>query len=110
MNYKIISLFHFRKNKKRKLGNKNKGSHPSLIIGETNDGKSFVNIGLTKSKKRGHHKNVEIHNPNNWNESSYLRNDLRIDSKEYLGEILKDYKLCPEDLDKVWEIIKKNSH
>ena len=103
--------WHFRNNRRRKKGIKNKGMHPSLIVGETTDGKSFINIGLTKSPKRGHHKNIAIHNPQNWNEISYLRDDIRIDSKEYLSEILKDYKLCPDDIDKIWEIInKKNPH
>ena len=103
--------WHFRKNNKRKLGKKNGGSHPSLVIAETDDGSGYLNIGLTKSPKRGHHKNIKIHNPQNWEEDSYLRNDIRIDSKEYLSEILKDYKLCPDDIDKIWKIInKKNSH
>ena len=39
-----------------------------------------------------------------------LKDDIRIDSKEYLSEVLKDYKLCPDDIDKIWEVIKKNSH
>ena len=103
--------WHFRNNNKRKLGKKNSGSHPSLVIAETDDGSGYLNIGLTKSSKRGHHKNIKIHNPQNWEEDSYLRNDIRIDSKEYLSEILKDYKLCPDDIDKIWKIInKKNSH
>lgn len=103
--------WHFRNNKKRKIAKKNSGSHPSLVVGETDDGTAYVNIGLTKSPKRGHHKNIKIHNPQNWNEESYLRDDIRIDSKEYLSEILKDYKLCPKDINKIWSIInKKNSH
>ena len=74
-------------------------------------GKAYVNIGLTKSPKRGHHKNVKIHNPQDWSRDSYLRDDVRIDSKEYLREVLKDYKLCPEDIYKIWAIInKKDSH
>ena len=103
--------WHFRNNSKRKKGTTNKGNHPSLVVGETDDGKAYINLGLTKSPKRGHHKNIKIHNPQNWNEESYLRDDIRIDSKDYLSEILKDYKLCPEDINKIWEIInKKNSH
>ena len=103
--------WHFRNNKKRKIAKKNSGSHPSLVVGETDDGTAYVNIGLTKSPKRGHHKNLKIHNPQNWNEESYLRDDIRIDSKEYLSEILKDYKLCPKDINIIWAIInKKNSH
>ena len=103
--------WHFRNNSKRKKGSTNQGKHPSLIVGETDDGKAYVNLGLTKSSKRGHHKNVKIHNPQNWDEESYLRDDIRIDSKEYLSEILKDFHLCPEDIEKIWAIInKKNSH
>ena len=103
--------WHFRKNLKRKAGNKNKGSHPALVVGVTDDNKSYLNIGLTNSPKRGHHKNIEIHNPQNWSEKSYLRDDIKVDSKEYLSEILKDFKLCPDDINKIWEIIKKkNSH
>lgn len=103
--------WHFRYNLKRKIAGMGKGKHPSLIVGETEDGKAYVNIGLTKSPKRGHHKNVKIHNPQDWNQDSFLRDDVRIDSKEYLGEVLKDYKLFPEDIDKIWSIIKKkDSH
>ena len=103
--------WHFRKNRKRKLGTHKIGSHPALAVGETDDGTSYYNIGLTKSKKRGHHKNISIHDPQNWSEESFLRDDLSIDSKEYLFEVLKDYKLCPEDIDKIWSIInKKNPH
>ena len=103
--------WHFRYNMKRKIAGKGSGKHPSLVVGETEGGKSYMNIGLTKSPKRGHHKNVRIHNPQDWNEDSYLRDDIRIDSKEYLSEVLKDYRLCPEDIDKIWAIInKKDSH
>ena len=103
--------WHFRNNTKRKIGNNNKGKHPSLVVGESDDGISYINIGLTISPKRGHHKNISIHNPQNWSKTSYLRDDIRVDSKEYLSEILKDYKLCPDDIDKIWKIInKKNSH
>ena len=103
--------WHFRNNKKRKLSNKNRGKHPSLVVGETDDGKCYINIGLTRSPKRGHHRNVKIHNPQDWTKESYIRDDVRIDLKEHLSDILKDYNLCPEDIDKIWEIInKKNSH
>ena len=54
---------------------------------KTDDESGYLNIGLTKSPKRGHHKNIKMHNPQNWEEDSYLRNDIRIDSKEYLSEI-----------------------
>ena len=101
--------WHFRRNKKRKLGNANKGAHPSLVVGQSKDGKSYINLGLTKNSKRGHHKNVQIHNPQNWNKKAYVRDDIRADSKEYLSIVLNDYKFCPEDIDKIWEIIKKRT-
>ena len=101
--------WHFRRNKKRKLGNSNKGSHPALVVGESNDGKSFVNIGLSSNPKRGHHNNVPIHNPQDWSKTSYLRDDIREDSKEYLSVVLHDYQLSPEDINKIWEIIKKRT-
>ena len=105
------SKWHFRRDEKRRIGNQKKGKHPALIVGETEDRKSFINIGLTNSPKRGHHKNIQIHNPQNWNETSYLRDDIRIDSKEDLRKVLKDYKLCPDDIEKIWKIIKKkDSH
>ena len=103
--------WHFRNNRARKHGRKDKGKHPSLIVAETEDGKSYVNLGLTHSAKRGHHNNVPIHDPQDWAKTSFVRDDIRIDSKEHLSEILKDYELCPEDIDKIWKIInKKNSH
>ena len=99
--------WHFRRNMKRKHGSRKAGSHPSLVIGETDDGSSFYNLGLTKSKKRGHHNNIPIHNPKNWEETSYLRDDLQIDSKDRLSVVLKDYNLNPNDIEKIWKIIKK---
>ena len=51
--------WHFRRNKKRKIGSQNKGMHPSLIIGESDDGKKYYNIGLTKKSKRGQNWCVE---------------------------------------------------
>ena len=101
--------WHFRRNEKRKLGNSNKGAHPALIVGESNDGKKFVNIGLTNNPKRGHHNNILIHNPKDWTKKSFLRDDIREDSKEYLSVILQDYQLSPDDIDKIWKIIKKRT-
>ena len=40
---------------------------------------------------------------------SHPRDDIRTDSKQYLEVILTDYNLCPEDIDKIWEIIKKKN-
>ena len=103
--------WHFRNNKKRKMGNTKKGKHPVLVVGETDDKKAFINLGLTKSKKRGRHNNIKIHNPQDWGKTSYIRDDIRVDPKKYLSDVLKDYKLCPEDINKILVIInKKNPH
>lgn len=103
--------WHFRRNVKRKNKKTKHKGHPALVIGESDDGGSFINIGLTHSQKRGHHKNIEIHDPLDWNKKSYLRDDIQIDLKEYLSEVLNDFNLCPEDIGKIMEIInKKNPH
>lgn len=96
--------WHFRNNRKRN-NTKNNGKHPSLIFGKTNDNKKYYNIGLTHSKKRGHHFNIEISDPSNWNEKSYLRNDVRIDDIEQFEKILTNYRVNPKDRNKVLQII-----
>ena len=101
--------WHFRKNYRRKEGSTKSGGHPSLIIGESDDGSKFLNLGLTRSKKRGHHTNIKIHNPQNWGKTSYLRDDISEDPKEYLKTVLSDFHLCPEDIDKILQIIKKKN-
>ena len=77
------------------------------MFAESDDGKMFYNIGITHSKKRGHHKNLEIKDPTNWNKPSYVRDDLQIDDKDLLKEILRDYKLHPKDYKKIWDRIIK---
>ena len=99
--------WHFRKNTKRKISHKKGGSHPSLVIGESEDGTSYYNIGLTHAKRRGHHNNIEIHDPKDWSKTSFVRDDIQVDSKEYLKVVLNSYKLNPKDIDKIWKIIKK---
>ena len=112
MKYKKLP-WHFRDNENRNKG-KNKGKHPSLVFGETKDGTKYVNIGLTSSSKRGHHKNIEISNPQNWKEKSYLRDDIKEDPKTKMQKILHDYNLNPKDTNKVLKLIdkykKRNSH
>ena len=96
----IFIKWHFRKNKKRK--------HPSLVIAESDDGKFYYNLGITHSKKRGHHKNLDIKDPSDWNNRSFVRDDLSIDEKRFLQEILRDYNLHPNDYKRIWNrIIKK---
>ena len=95
----------FRKNRKRK--NKDTPYHPSIIVGEKDN--KYANIGLTHNAKRGHHKNIPLHeNPNKKDKrKSYLRTDLRFDDKEYLKEKLYGYKLSTKDIDKIYSIINK---
>lgn len=114
MKYYNSKKWHFRNNEKRKKADSNKGKHPSLIIGESDKGNQFLNIGLTSSKKRGHHNNISISDPQNWKNKSYLRDDIKLHDKNDLKQILYDYKLNPHDIDKVMKMIdkykKKNSH
>ena len=92
--------WHIRFNKKRK--------HPAIVFAESEDGNYFYNLGITHSKSRGHHNNLEIADPANFKQLSYVRDDLSIDEKKFLKEILDDYKLHPKDYKKIWKrIIKK---
>lgn len=113
-NYYKSSKWHFRDNHKRLKGKKNVGKHPSLIVGESNDKTKFINIGLTHSKKRGHHVNVEIYDPTDWSKKSRLRDDISETDKSSFSNQLKGYNLNPNDYPKVNKIInkhkKKNSH
>lgn len=114
MNFYKSNKWHFRNNSIRKKGKKNKGKHPSLIVGETKDNKKFINIGVTHAKYRGHHKNIEIKDPTDWNKFSRIRDDISVTDKDKLKEILNNYKLHPNDVKKVLTLIekykKKNSH
>ena len=91
------------------IKNNRKRKHPALVFAESDDGLLF-NLGLTHSRKRGHHKNLMIHDPTDWNKFSYVRDDLAIDENIFLRITLVNYKLHPEDYKKIWEsiIIKKN--
>lgn len=101
--------WHFRNNSKRRNSSQQRGKHPSLIVGVSLDGKYMLNIGITHSKKRGRHKNIEIRNPQNWSKTSYLRTDIGLHPKECLREILLNYNLNPNDIKKVETIIKKRT-
>lgn len=101
----------FRNNQKRRNKNQKNGKHPSLVVGE--NATQFANFGLTHSSKRGHHKNIKLsENPNKKdNKPSYVRDDLQLDDKKYLKEILNYKKLSKQDIDKIIRIInKKDSH
>lgn len=113
MKFYNSNQWHFRDNQTRKLGKRNNGKHPSLVIGKTKDNKKYINIGLTHSVYRGHHKNIVISDPTNWKQVSYLRDDIQLVDVNKLKTILYGYKLSPSDKDKVLRIIdkykKKNS-
>ena len=98
--------WHFRNSKIRKEG-KNKGKHPALIFAKTNDNKKYYNIGLTHSDKRGHHHNIEIYNPENWKNKSYLRNDISDDDIHQFEKVLKNFKVNPKDKTKIQTLINK---
>ena len=98
----------YRNNKKRQQVNKKKnGKHVSLVVGERNN--TYANLGLTHSKKRGHHNNIKLsRNPNkNDKKPSYVRDDLQFHEKKYLEEILNYRRLPKADIDKIMKIINK---
>ena len=98
------SIWHYRKNYCRKHGKK--AYHPSLIVGETK--KDYINIGLTNQKMRGHHRNITIHNPTNFKEKSYLRDDILSHPKRKFSGILKNCFIHKDDYSKIDKIISKN--
>jgi len=100
-------LFTFRKYDKIEGGKRKRAKHPKLIVDKK--GNKFGFMGLTESPKRGHHKNIEINNPQkNKSGKSYIRNELRYDDKKHFSEPLKNYKLHNENYVKI--IDKVNKH
>ncbi len=98
--------WHFRFNKARK-GRKKKSPHPSLIFGKTDDGKKFINAGITHSPRRGHHKNVEIHDPADWSKTSYLRDDVSAHNISNFGPVEKGMRIHPDDRAKIRKAVKR---
>ena len=96
--------WHIRINVKR---NNKSRKHPAIVFAESDDGLFFYNLGITHSKKRGHHANLQIKDPTDWNKISFVRDDLSIDEKEFLKEIVNDYKLHPNDYKRIWQRIIK---
>lgn len=94
---KATQKFHFRRYKKTEGGKTKKGKHPKLIIDECGNNYGF--IGLTESKKRGHHNNIELQsNPQKGNKNkAYLRREVRYDDKRNFSEKLSDYNLSKAD-------------
>ncbi len=99
------SKWHYRNNLTRKNKTKKVNKHPSLVVGEKDN--AFINIGLTHSEKRGHHKNIEIHDPINFRNKSYLRDDVKETDKKYMKEILITYRISKKDISKIMKIISK---
>lgn len=97
--------WHFRNNEKRR--NKKNKKHPSLVVGETKN--EYANFGLTHSKMRGHHKNLELKkNPKKDDKkTAYLRDDLQLNKKSDMKEKLNNYKLSSKDKTQVEILIKK---
>ena len=94
-------LFKFRRYKIIEGGASNKARHPKLIVSQEQQQVGFM--GLTKSKKRGHHSNIELEvNPERGNKSkAYLRKEIRHDNIENFSEILDNYNLSESDKKKV---------
>ena len=100
-------LFKFRRYKVIEGGASSKARHPKLIVSQEQKQVGFM--GLTESKKRGHHKNIELDiNPKKGDtRKAYLRKEIRYDDIEKFGDILNDYNLSESDKRKVIEYIKK---
>ncbi len=98
---------HFRRYKFEEGGKKKKAKHPKLIV--ERDGGKFGFMGLTESKKRGHHNNFHLRkNPQRGHsEPAYIREELRYDSTENFSKILSDYNLSKEDKKRVLEFAQK---
>lgn len=94
--HKRNGLFIFRRYKKFEGPPENKQQHPKLIVEATDDEYGFM--GLTEHRKHGKANNLAISNPKKGdNRESYIRKEVRHDSKGNFLEILKDYKLTRKD-------------
>lgn len=71
------------------------------------NGRKYVNIGITHSENRGHHKNTPIHDPSDWKKTSYARDDVSADPKSSFSEEMKELKLNPKDRKKIQRILDK---
>lgn len=98
---------HFRRYNFEEGGQKKKAKHPKLIVEKENDQYGFM--GLTKSPKRGNHKNLSLSkNPQRGkSHPSYIRGELRYDSVRHFGDIMKDYRLSKEDQQRVLDYVEK---
>lgn len=101
-----MALFDFRRYKKRQ-GNSYE-RHPKLIVDEKST--QYGYMGLTESKYKGkHHRNIPISNPKKGdNRPSYLRRKIEYDTKNNFGDVLVDYRLSDEDIDKIIKYLNKH--
>ena len=67
---KKLKLFHFYRYNKKEGGKTKKARHPKLIVGRS--GKKYIHMGLTSSRKSGHHANIKIKDPTDWSKTSYI--------------------------------------
>ena len=99
---------HFRRYKEEEGPSERKSRHPKLIISEKQNDYEF--LGLTESKKRGHHNNFPlIENPKKGEKEkpAYLREEVRQAPKNRFGEPLKNYSLSEVDKPRVSAFIEK---
>ena len=104
---KKSALYEFRRYKKVEGGKVKSAKHPKLIVDESKN--EFGFMGLTESKKRGHHNNIELtKNPEKGNnEKAYIRKELRYDDKNNFSKPLADYRLSDKDKPKIQVIVDK---
>lgn len=98
--------WNLRKNTKRHT--KDVSYHPAIEVGH--QGNKIVNIGITHQPKRGHHSNEMLsQNPERGRtDRAYARDDVSIDDKYFLKEIINDLRDMPQkDKDKIYHIIQK---
>ena len=97
---KDTEILIFRRYKKLE-GGKKKARHPKLIIEVTDD--EYIFMGLTESEKKGRHKNIElIPNPKAGDtRRAFVRKELRVDSQKQFSEILSQYELSEDSLNKI---------
>ena len=71
-------------------------------------------MGLTESKKSGHHTNIDLYdnpefdtkNKKRKTYKSYIRKELRYDNKENFSEVLNNYNLSYRDKMRIIEYLK----
>lgn len=82
--------------------------HTKLIVSEDHD--DFEFLGLTESKKRGHHNNFPLlENPQKGEKEkpAYLREELRTAPKSRFGKPLDNYELSEVDKPRVSSFLEK---